>query len=236
MKTSMARYFLLIFAPAIALMVATLPARGTEKAAQTYFLVAQPDLPDPMFRDAVVLMLPSTGTPLVVGLIVNKPTKMKLSNLFSDTATFKKRTDSAYFGGPVDIGTPLVVSHSTHAPRDGTLLLKDMYLSVDPQTIISLFKDSPDSKDVRLYLGRAQWTDDQLHDEMMENSWYNVPSDPDYVFSADPGSVWRTLVARAQAIQTSARRLGHPGAPLLLPIAWPAQTGFGGLDEAASDR
>ncbi len=86
----MARYFLLIFAPAIALMVATLPARGTEKAAQTYFLVAQPDLPDPMFRDAVVLMLPSTGTPLVVGLIVNKPTKMKLSNLFSDTATFKK--------------------------------------------------------------------------------------------------------------------------------------------------
>lgn len=232
----MARYFLLIFAPAIALMVATLPARGTEKAAQTYFLVAQPDLPDPMFRDAVVLMLPSTGTPLVVGLIVNKPTKMKLSNLFSDTATFKKRTDSAYFGGPVDIGTPLVVSHSTHAPRDGTLLLKDMYLSVDPQTIISLFKDSPDSKDVRLYLGRAQWTDDQLHDEMMENSWYNVPSDPDYVFSADPGSVWRTLVARAQAIQTSARRLGHPGAPLLLPIAWPAQTGFGGLDEAASDR
>ena len=229
MKTSMARYFLLIFVPAIALMVATLPARGTQKAAQTYFLVAQPDLPDPMFRDAVVLMLPSTGTPLVVGLIVNKPTKMKLSNLFSDTATFKKRTDSAYFGGPVDIGTPLVVSQSTHAPRDGTLLLKNMYLSVDPKTIISLFKDSPDSKDVRLYLGRAQWTDDQLHDEMMENSWYNVPSDPDYVFSADPGSVWRTLVARAQAIETSARPARAIPRSDAVPIAWPAQTGLADL-------
>ena len=236
MNTSAARYLLIVFAPAIALMIAKSLVWGAEKPAQTYFLVAQPDLPDPMFRESVVLMLPPTGSPLVIGLIVNKPTKMKLSNLFSDTATFKKRADQAYFGGPVDIGTPLVVSHSAHAPKDGTLLFKDIYLSVDPQTIISLFKDSPDSKDVRLYLGRAQWTDDQLHDEMMENSWYNVPSDPDYVFSADPGSVWRTLVARAQAIQTSARRPRNPGAPLLLPIAWPAPAGFGGLDEAAPDR
>jgi putative transcriptional regulator len=235
MKSSVVRYLLLVLAPALALVLAASMARGTQKPAETYFLVAQPDLPDPMFRDSVVLMLPPTGTELVVGLIVNKPTKMKLSDLFPDTPTLKKRADAAYFGGPVDIGTPLVVSHSTHPPDGATTLFKDIYLSVEPRAILTLFKDSADPKNVRLYLGRAQWTEEQLHSEMLENSWYNVPSDPDYVFSADPKTVWRTLVARAQAIKTSAPRLSSPDAPMLLPIAWPAP-GFEGLDERPSDR
>jgi putative transcriptional regulator len=234
MKNSVAKYLLMVFVPAMTLVVATSLARGTPKAPATYFLVAQPDLPDPMFRESVVLMLPPTGTALIIGLIVNKPTKMKLNDLFPNTATFTKRSDPAYFGGPVDIGTPLVVSNSTHAPSGATLLFSGVYLSVDPQEIVSLFKNSPESKSVRLYLGRAQWTDEQLHAEMLENSWYNVPSDPAFVFSTDPTSVWRTLVARAQAIEASAPRLRDCGAPMLLPIAWPA--GFGGLDEPLPDR
>jgi len=226
----------MVFVPAMTLVVAASLARGTPKAPETYFLVAQPDLPDPMFQESVVLMLPSTGTPLIIGLIVNKPTKMKLNDLFPNTAPFSKRSDPAYFGGPVDIGTPLVVSNSTHAPDGATLLFNDVYLSVDPQEILSLFKNSPESKTVRLYLGRAQWTDEQLHAEMLENSWYNVPSDPAFVFSADPTRVWRTLVARAQAIQASAPHLHNPGAPMLLPIVWPGSAGFGGLDEPLPDR
>jgi len=234
MKNSAAKYLFVVFVPAMTLVLAASLARGAQKPAETYFLVAQPDLPDPMFRESVILMLPPTGTPLVIGLIVNKPTKMKLSDLFRDTAEFKKRSDLAYFGGPVDIGTPLVVSHTAHMPSGATLLFKDIYLSVESQEIVSLFKNSPESKNVRLYLGRAQWTDDQLHNEMLENSWYNVPSDPAFVFSTDPRSIWRTLVARAQAIETSAPRMHNPDAPMLLPIAWPA--GFGGLDEPLPDR
>lgn len=236
MKNSAAKYLLMVFVPAMTLVMAASLARGAPKAPATYFLVAQPDLPDPMFRESVVLMLPPTGTPLIIGLIVNKPTKMKLNDLFSSTAAFSKRSDPAYFGGPVDIGTPLVVSNSAHAPSGATLLFNDVYLSIDPQEILSLFKSSPESSTVRLYLGRAQWTDEQLHAEMLENSWYNMPSDPAFVFSADPTKVWRTLVARAQAIEASAPRLRNPGPPLLLPIVWPAPAGFGGLDEPLPDR
>lgn len=142
MKNSAAKYLLMVFVPAMTLVMAASLARGTPKAPATYFLVAQPDLPDPMFRESVVLMLPPTGTPLIIGLIVNKPTKMKLNDLFSSTAAFSKRSDPAYFGGPVDIGTPLVVSNSAHAPSGATLLFNDVYLSVDPQEILSLFKSS----------------------------------------------------------------------------------------------
>jgi putative transcriptional regulator len=221
--------------PALALLLGATMAVGKQKPSQTYFLVAQPDLPDPMFRDSVVLMLPPTGSELIVGLIVNKPTKLKLTELFPSDSTLKNRSDTAFFGGPVDISEPLVLVHSAHAPDGAVPLFKDVYLNLKPGSILSMLKDSQALPSMRLYLGRAQWTDDQLHSEFLENSWYNVPSDPQYVFSADPNTVWRTLVARAQAIETSAPRPRDRGAPpALLRVTWPSA--WTGLDETVLDR
>ncbi|HEY2104654.1 MAG TPA: YqgE/AlgH family protein [Candidatus Binataceae bacterium] len=224
---------MVVAACALALLVGAAWAAGNDKPAQTYFLVAQPDLPDPMFSQSVVLMLPPTGTDLVVGLIVNKPTKVALGKLFPDNAAFKRRTETAYFGGPVDISTPLVLARTAHAPAGAVALFKDVYLNLEARTVLDLLKSPPATQSMRLYLGRAQWTDDQLHNEMLENSWYNVPSDPQYVFSADPKTVWRTLVARAQAIETSAPS-PPAGPPALLPVAWPWTAS--GLDETVMDR
>lgn len=235
MKSSAFRSLLVVLPLALALVPAAALAAATQKPAQTYFLVAQPDLPDPMFHNSVVLMLPPTGSPLVVGLIVNKPTKLKLSELFPDNRALKQRPDTAYFGGPVDISEPLALIHSTHAPDGALPLFKDVYLDLQSRNIPGLLKDSQSRQRMRLYLGRAQWTDDQLHNEMLENSWYNVPSDPQYVFSTDPATVWRTLVARAQAIETSAPRLRDPGVPpMLLRVTWPFDVP--GLDEMVPDR
>jgi len=232
MKIRAARYVFAVLIPALALVFAATLARGTPKAAETYFLVAQPDLPDPMFHESVVLMLPPTGSELVVGLIVNKPTKIKLSQLFPDNPSLKKRTDTAFFGGPVDITAPLVMFHATHTADDAIALFNNIYLTQDAKVILPLLKGSGGQQNMRLYLGRAQWTDEQLHAEMLENSWDNVPSDPDYVFSADPKSVWRTLVARAQAIRASAPRPQDlRGAPMLLPIAWSGDWVPRGLDQ-----
>jgi putative transcriptional regulator len=231
MKISVIRYCVLGLITVLTVAIGASLALGAPKADQTYFLVAQPDLPDPMFRNSVVLMLPPTGTPLVIGLIINKPTKLKLSQLFSDASGMKNRPDTAFFGGPVDVGSPLVVIQTDHAPSNAVPLFKGIYLSMEAHSMAALVKDSAGPQSVRLYLGRAQWTDDQLHDEMLENSWYNVPSDPGFVFSADPDTVWRTLVARAQAIQVSAPPLrGMDSSPMLLPITWPSRP-TAGLDE-----
>jgi putative AlgH/UPF0301 family transcriptional regulator len=235
MKTSVVQCLLLAAVSALALLGGTALAAGNQQPPATYFLVAQPDLPDPMFRDSVVLMLPSTGTPLVVGLIINKPTKMKLSELFPDNAALKNRSETAYFGGPVDISQPLVLLRTSNAPQGGVPLFKNIYLDLKPHSIVSTLKDSRSLPGMRFYLGRAQWTDEQLHNETLENSWYKVSSDPQYVFSADPNTVWRTLVARAQAIETSAPRLREPSAaPKLLRVTWPCA--WSGLDEMVLDR
>jgi putative transcriptional regulator len=234
MKISAVRLWWVALVPMLALISGAALAAGGDRPGQTYFLVAQPDLPDPMFRESVVLMLPPTGTPLVVGLIVNKPTKMKLSDLFPRNASLKNRPETAYFGGPVDIAEPLVLVRTARAPDGAVALFKDVYLNLKPRSILSGLKDSQALPSTRLYLGRAQWTDGQLHNEMLENSWYNVPSDPQYVFSADPKTVWRTLVARAQSIETSAPPPWPQGGglPMLLRVTWPSA----GLDETGPDR
>jgi putative transcriptional regulator len=236
MKIRTVRHLLVALIPAVALVLAATLARGTQKAAETYFLVAQPDLPDPMFRESVVLMLPPTGTPLVVGLIVNKPTKVKLSELFPDTPSLKKHADTAFFGGPVDISAPLVMFRADRASAHAITLFKGIYLTQEAKVIYPLLKDSAGQKDMRLFLGRAQWSDDQLHNEMLENSWYNVPSDPAFVFSADPKTVWRTLVARAETIKASAPLPRDLASPMLMPIAWPGAPDPRGLDQFPQDR
>jgi putative transcriptional regulator len=225
--------FFLGVVPALALLCGTAFAADPQKSAQTYFLVAQPDLEDPMFSQSVVLMLPPTGTDLIVGLIVNKPTRVKLTDLFPNDAALKQHPTTAYFGGPVDITAPLMLIHANHAPDDAVPLLSDIYLDLKARSMLRVLKDSKSLPSMRLYLGRAQWTKDQLHDEMLENSWYKVPSDPEDVFSADADTVWRNLVARAQAIETSAPGPSQIGAqPMLLRVSWPSPA----LDETVPDR
>src|SRR5271156_765966 len=98
-----------IFVVCAALVLALSTAQETKGANVTsFFLVATPDLPDPMFQQTVILMLPPTQTPLIAGIIVNKPTTIPLAKLFSRDLALKNQA-TAYFGGPVETTEPSLV-------------------------------------------------------------------------------------------------------------------------------
>ena len=197
---------------ATALALVGTPTRGTSSASETFFLVATPDLQDPLFQESVILMLPHTPPPLVVGLIVNKPTNKRLSELLPDSPVLKNRTDDAYFGGPVDLDEPALVFRAEGAPKHAMALFDGVYVSVGPGYVAGQLKDRT-LKELRLYFGRAQWSREQLHGEMLRGSWYVVPADPVFVFSADPKHVWRALVERAQM-----RRASRHSMPTDVPL------------------
>ncbi|HTY54708.1 MAG TPA: YqgE/AlgH family protein [Candidatus Binataceae bacterium] len=183
-------------------------ASATSDADNMFFLVATRDLPDPLFAETVILMIPHTPPPLVVGLIVNKPTDRRLSELLPESPVLKNRSDDAYFGGPVDVDEPAIVFRSAEAPGHVMPLFDGVYVSLDPERVAALLKDRA-LKDLRLYFGRAQWSRDQLHGEMLRGSWYVVPADPTFVFSADPKHVWRALVERAELQKAAAFTNGY---------------------------
>ena len=186
-----------------ALALSAAAQTGQPPPGTSQFLVARPEMPDPLFAESVILMLPRTGGdfPLVVGLIVNKPLRtITLHKLFPDSSTLKQRTDLAFFGGPVDIETPAILFRADQAIDKTTRLAGDVYVSLDADQAAALAQDPKKLRDFRLILGRAQWTPDQLHSEIMEGSWYTVNAAASIVFSADPASVWNTMSERARLI------------------------------------
>jgi putative transcriptional regulator len=197
------RRFTLRCAILAALVIAlAFPATASADDNKPYFLVATPDLSDPVFEHSVVLMLPPGQPPeLVVGLIVNKPTEVEVKRLFPKAAALKGVADDAFLGGPVEPAEASIVMRGNGLPSNVSHLIDDLYLVTDADLVNGLLENPKPGDDMRLIMGRAQWTHDQLRAEIQEGSWYTVPANVDSVFSNDPAKVWKTMVDRAQLLE-----------------------------------
>ena len=158
------------------------------------FLIARRELQDPLFQKAVVLMLPLVDKDVVVGLIVNKPTRISLHVLLPKNPLFKGGTDMAYFGGPVDIKTVGVLFRSTKTFKPAFRISGDLYVSFDPDLIDKIMKRPKQVSDARLFLGRAQWGTGQLAGEMERGSWFGEKEETSVIFRPDSGNVWLELI------------------------------------------
>jgi putative transcriptional regulator len=176
------------------------PKKGDSED-KTLFLVARPELRDPIFKESVVLMFPPVVGPqegLVVGLIVNRPARVALSEIFPDDKALKDRFETAYFGGPVEPRTAGIVFRSSKAAKQATLLFGDIYVSFDPDFIKELLKEPEKTPDLRLFVGRSQWAPIQLQMETAVGAWYSMLAETNLIFSASPESLWPILFKRAE--------------------------------------
>jgi len=168
---------------------------------KTFFLVARPELREPIFKESVVLRLPSSvgvGEGLVVGLILNKPARVALSDIFPDEQAFENRSETAYFGGPVDPRAPGVVFRSSNSAKQAALLFGDIYVSFDPDFIRELLKKPEKTPDLRLFVGRSQWAPAQLRNETAMGAWLSVRAETNLIFSPSPQYLWRKLFDSAE--------------------------------------
>lgn len=83
----------------------------------TSLLVARDNIVDPCFEKSVVLMVPLEGQPIVVGLVVNKPTRLPLVKIFPKSSLLKNSSENAYLGGPVDMAAPSWFFTRQNLPR-----------------------------------------------------------------------------------------------------------------------
>ncbi len=199
--------------------------RGLQKQEdKTVYLVARRGLSDPFFARSAVLMLPSGDLPLVVGLIVNRPTVIPLRQVFPQNPALKSKSETAYFGGPVDVHDSSVVFRTSQPPKGAIRLVGDVYLSFDARLIDTLLADPQGTQDVRVFLGRSQWAPEQLQNEIQQGAWYSVEAESKLIFGADPQQVWHTLLNRAQPPNLVEYRLpaltARPEALLIGPMRW----------------
>ena len=170
-------------------------AQAQSFGSKPYFLVARPDMADPTFRKAVILMLPSSSeqVQIVAGVIVNSPMRLTLDYLFEHMESLKHKDEHVYFGGPVDYSVPLMLTRGTKPTGHAVAIMDNLYVSGGVETVAEIVSHPWSPKDARLFLGRAQWDRQQLRGEILKGAWDPLPLNLDLLFSPDPKSVWPAL-------------------------------------------
>ena len=198
---------------ALVAAAASLASETAKPAPSPHFLVATRAMPDPMFERSVILMLPSVEFPLVAGVILNKPSAVPIRNLFPKSTALRNKDETAFFGGPVDLNRPTMVLRSAQPMPRTVHIFDDVYATLDPDSTAEALKN-PALTDYRVFLGRSQWLDVQLHAESLAGAWYNVPATSELIFS-DPEKLWSTLVQRAELQEVNA----HNDDAIVIPRA-----------------
>lgn len=155
-------------------------------------LLAMPQLADPNFSRAVVLMI-EHGEQGSFGLVINHPSPIKATELLDSLEMSWRGEDSAvvWAGGPVSPSTGWVLHEPVGIaePGAGTIeITSTISLSTSPDRLRAIANQPP--RNVRLLLGYSGWGPGQLAAEMARGAWLHTSADPGLVFETPPDLIW----------------------------------------------
>jgi putative transcriptional regulator len=152
-------------------------------------LVARAELPDPNFKDAVVLVMNNLGS-APAGIIINRPTRIAVSHLFPDLERLAHLNDKVYFGGPVEIDS-IWFLFRTETPREHAIRALDgVYVSADPELLLELLGRDKPMDGLRIFIGHSGWAPGQLEAEIGRGDWTLAPAEKDAIFNRKPEHPW----------------------------------------------
>jgi putative transcriptional regulator len=154
------------------------------------FLSARAELPDPDFRDSVVLVFNNIG-PTPMGVIVNRPTEIEVARLFPDLANVASLDHKVYFGGPVAATTLSFLFRSAAPPAHHAVrVLDDLYLGTNLELLRELLTRERPMEDLRIFIGYSGWGPGQLEAEIARGDWRLAPADAGALFRERPEHPW----------------------------------------------
>jgi putative transcriptional regulator len=183
-----------ILAGGLILVCGMLPAqsRRIEDLAAGRLLVMEQAQVDPIFGESVILLI-HYGTDGVVGLRLDRPSRVPLSRLREVKGT-AKRSDPVYIGGPVGIEEVTALVRAPSAPRDAIHVTMDLYAVQSKGSLESALKASKGPADLRVYLGYCGWVIPQLQNEVTRGSWFIFDHGERLAFDSAPATLWKRLI------------------------------------------
>ena len=167
-------------------------------------LIAMPGMADPNFNSTVTLICEHNDDG-ALGIVINRPLTLKLGGLFEQLELEDPDPDAADFpvlmGGPVGPERGFVLHDCAHSYENSLAVSSEICLTLSRDVIDAMANgDGPEKTLVAL--GYAGWEAGQLENEMLANSWLNVPATTDIVFDMPFTDRW-TAAARAIGIDLS---------------------------------
>ncbi|MGH8671554.1 MAG: YqgE/AlgH family protein [Burkholderiales bacterium] len=188
--------FLFLFARAVLCIFLCTAVGASADESKSIFLVAKSGMSDPNFGASVVLVLQHDegGT---LGVIINRPTRLAVSQVFPHRENLKKLDNTVYQGGPVMRSTLLFVFRALQQPGSAHQVLDGVYMSADPELLERLLGRPLPLESLHLFAGHAGWAPGQLEMEIASGGWYVLDADAATVFDRGSAGLWEELVNRA---------------------------------------
>jgi putative transcriptional regulator len=156
-------------------------------------LIAMPSMTDPNFSQTVTLVCEHSERG-ALGLILNRPLPMKLLDVFEqlglDMADTRIGDQSVLRGGPVQTDRGFVV-HRHGGRWDSTLQISSSIQVTTSRDVLAAMARGEGPPNAFIALGYSGWDAGQLEQEVLANSWLNVPADDNLIFELPFGERWQ---------------------------------------------
>ena len=157
-----------------------------------HFLIAMPGLSDALFGRSVVFMCEHSERG-ALGLVINKPSDIRLPRLFEKIDLPMGRADLhdtlVFQGGPVQTERGFVLHEAIDSAEGesiyaSTLAIPGGLEMTTSKDVLEAMSSGAGPRRVLVTLGYASWAQGQLESEITENSWLTVAADPAVIFDA----------------------------------------------------
>lgn len=147
-----------------------------------HFLLAMPQLDDQWFGQSVCYIC-SHDESGCMGLIINKPMGMDLSDIFSELniESEKKSAQSIMQGGPVSPEQGFILYQGNYNEVDNMEITQNVRLTSSKE-ILEYLANGAGPENSIICLGYAGWSAGQLEEELAQNSWLTIPADEELLF------------------------------------------------------
>jgi len=165
-------------------------------------LIATPDMGDPRFEHAVILMC-QHGAAGAMGVILNKQlSELSLGELMEQLELPVRpglEDGPVMFGGPVQTERGVVVHTLDYRLKESLRVTPEIGVSTTREALVDYAGADAARNPPRralLALGYAGWGPDQLEGEIARNAWQIVDADATLVFDLDRARLWQAAFAK----------------------------------------
>ena len=155
-------------------------------------LIAMPGMADPNLTTTVTLICEHNDDG-ALGIVINRPLTLKLGGLFEqlelDDPDPETAKDPVLLGGPVGPERGFVLHGPEQRFENSIEVSSDIQLTLSRDVLDAMAGGSGPEKTL-VALGYAGWEPGQLEEEMLANSWLNVPATTDIVFDTPFAERW----------------------------------------------
>ena len=162
-----------------------LPEKGT-------LLISEPFMMDPHFKRSVVLLTEHNleGT---VGYVLNHKSDFLLKDVISDCWDADMQI---YLGGPVATDTLHFIHQCPDKIPGGVELGHGLFWGGDFETLkLQINNYNISREEIRFFIGYSGWSEEQLDDELANNSWIvSNKFNPDMIFEESDSNLWKEAI------------------------------------------